>query len=104
MFTSRMMQHIHHRGKVFYCPIKSNRNISTDKGRQYLYAKELKWNQKQQEEGLYCQLKGLDNHIKVKAFQVVCSTTQKEIVITNDAVLLSSVVVQEVVSHRWEVE
>lgn len=102
--TSSMMEHIHKRGKVFYCPVKANRNICTEDSDSYVHAKDITWIEETKAKGHKCQLKGVDKAITMKAFQVVRSTTQNETIVTNDVASLSTDVVQEVVSHRWKVE
>ena len=100
--TTEIMQHIHKRKKLFYCPLKSNRLVMVHC--QYQSADSVEWLSCDLESGRPCRLKGLDKKVNVKLFQVVRSTTQKETIITNDRAQSSTSVVQEVVSQRWKVE
>ena len=102
--TSAIMQHINKRGKLFYCPLKSNRTIKTLNNTEYQSVSSVKWSKVSARQGRFCQLKGLDKNVNVKLFQVVRSTTQNETVITNDVAQSSAEVVQKVLSHRWKIE
>ncbi len=101
--TSEIMQHINHRGKFFYCPVKDNRNIKIGND-EYKRSDSIKWDQRSLKYGHICHLKGLDKNVMVRMFQVVRSTTQNEIIVSNDAAQPFTSVIQEAVSHRWKVE
>lgn len=100
--TSSIMQHIDKRGKFFYCPVKSNRKVKLD--RTFEHANKVQWDKRSLKYGHICELKGLDKKVMLRMFQVVRSTTQKEIIVSNDAAQSFTDVIQEVVSHRWRVE
>jgi hypothetical protein len=100
--TADMMQHIHKRGKFFYCPIKSNRRVKV-----LCYAQkacDLEWSEEEKQQGMFARLHKLDKKVRVKFFRVVRSTTETETIVTNDCAQSSTAVIQDVVSHRWKVE
>jgi len=100
--TADMMQHIHKRGKFFYCPIKSNRKVKV-----LCYAQkacDLEWSEEEKQQGMFARLHKLDKKVRVKFFRVVRSTTETETIVTNDCAQSSAAVIQDVVSHRWKVE
>jgi hypothetical protein len=99
--TAEVMQHLHKRGKYFYCPIKSNRSILIDG--KYQSARSLEWTEEKLKNGIDCRLKGL-NSIPLRAFRVARSSTRNEVVVTNDLSQKDHDVIVAILSHRWNIE
>lgn len=103
--TTAVMLHIHHAGKIYYCPLKSNRKVD-DSGEteDYKSVDEIKWSEKELREGKLVHLKGLSDPTKVKLFRVVVSSDRTDYVVTNDLTQNETIAVQKVTSNRWKIE
>ena len=100
--TAAVMQHIHKRRKFFYCPLKSNRLVWDTARWQSLDS--LEWSADDLLRGRPIRLKGLDNSVNVKLFSIARSTTEREVIVTNDLSMMSAEDAQKVVALRWKIE
>lgn len=103
--TVSVMLHIHHAGKIYYCPLRSNRKVD-DSGetKNYQSVDELTWSPEDLSSGKLVHVKGLPSPEKVKLFRVVVSSNQTDYVVTNDPTQNSTDATQEVISNRWKIE
>lgn len=103
--TTEFMTEVDSLGKVFYCPIKNNRLVAEnleDKKYKYKNAEKVEWEGESLEEGKPVKLNKMK--IKVKLFRVMRSTTQSELIVTNDLTQNSAEGVHNEVVIRWKIE
>lgn len=104
--TTEMMMvidEIYH--KIYYCPIKTNRQVDDTGGKEkYKSAAELSWSQEELEKGKLIKIKKFPGNYKHKLFRVVISTDKTELVVTNDLTQNSTDAVQKESAVRWKIE
>ncbi len=100
-----LMLDIERLNKVYYCPVKANRQIneSGQKGA-YHRADALSWSPQDAQQGKLVHLKGFPKGHQLKLFRLLLSTERTDYVVTNDMTQASTEVVQEVSDRRWKVE
>jgi hypothetical protein len=88
------MVHIHRAGKVFYCPLKSNRKVDDSQGKNpYKAVSALDWFDDEGLRGKIVKIHEFPNDCKVKLFRVA-ATNRTEYVVTNDLSQDSAVAVR----------
>jgi len=91
--------------KVYYCPLKDNRQVDDSGGAQpYGRVDALKWSEEEKQHGKVVKIRGFPKDHKVKLFRVVLSTQRTDYVVTNDLAQDNTQVVQEVCGLRWKIE
>jgi hypothetical protein len=94
-------------GKIYYCPIRSNRLVSDDDGvtkLNYQSANELEWNDKQKKHGRLIKINKFPNPHRHKLFQIVISNDKTELIVTNDLTQDSTDDTQKESAIRWKIE
>lgn len=92
-------------GKIYYCPLKDNRQVDDSGGSQpYRRVDSLEWTETEQQHGKITKIKGFPAEHKVKVFRVVLSTQRTDYVVTNEMAQDNVKVVQDVCGFRWKVE
>jgi hypothetical protein len=103
--TKEMMLSIDQLHKIFYCPLKDNRQVDDSSGDQpYRRVDSLTWTESEKEHGKLIKIKSFPGAYKVKLFRVVLSTQRTDYVVTNDLAQDNTQVVQEVCGLRWKIE
>jgi hypothetical protein len=103
--TKENMLQIEKFDKIYYCPLKDNRQVDDSGGSQpYRRVDSLEWTQAEQQHGKVIKIKGFPGNHKVKVFRVVLSTQRTDYVVTNDMAQDNVKVVQDVCGFRWKVE
>lgn len=103
--TKEMMLSIDGLHKIFYCPLKDNRQVDDSGGAQpYRRVDSLTWSESEKAQGKLVKIKGFPGAYKVKLFRVVLSTQRTDYVVTNDLAQDNTQVVQEVCGLRWKIE
>lgn len=105
--AKEVMMQIAGMGKLFYCPLKSNRLVDdSGSGGEAAYRRieELSWSQADLEEGKLVKVRGFPGDYKVKLFRVEVSTHRTEWVVTNDLSQGSTHDAQQVSALRWKIE
>src|SRR5205807_3234570 len=103
--AKEVMLQIARAGKLFYCPLKSNRLVDDSGGEEpYRRIEVLDWSQAELAEGKLVKVKGFPGDFKVKLFRVEVSTHRTEWVVTNDLSQLSTQDAQQVSALRWKIE
>jgi hypothetical protein len=105
----KLMRLVETLGKVYYCPLKSNRRIDDSDGEcPYQRIDELCWNDHEQQHGKLVHIKGFPKGHRVKLFRLVLSTDGSpqgaDYVVTNDLAQDDAQVAQEVCALRWKIE
>ena len=91
--------------KVYYCPLKDNRQVDDTGGAQaYGRVDALKWSETEKQHGKMVKIKGFPKDHKVKLFRVVLSTQRTDYVVTNDLTQNDIQAVQDVCGLRWKIE
>jgi hypothetical protein len=103
--TKDLMLFIDHLHKVFYCPLKDNRQVDDSAGQQpYQRVDSLPWTAEELAHGKVIKVKGFPKDYKVKLFRVVLSTQRTDYVVTNDWTQDDTAVTQQVCGWRWKIE
>ena len=103
--TKEIMLAIEKYEKIYYCPLKDNRQVDDSGGSQpYQRVDSLTWTEAEKQHGKVIKIKGFPGNHKVKLFRVVLSTKRTDYVVTNDMAQDNPQAVQEVCSLRWKVE
>ena len=103
--VKELMRLIERLGKVYYCPVKSNRKVD-DSGGEHPYRRvdALIWSKQELVEGKRVKLRGFPKDHKVQLFRVTVSTHRTEWVVTNSVAQSTTQAVQKVCGLRWKIE
>ena len=103
--TKPLLLYIESLHKVYYCPLKSNRQVDDSGGaHSFQRVDSLTWALDEAARGKLIKLKGFPTDHKVKLFRVARSTTRTDYVVTNDLAQDDTTAVQEVCGWRWKIE
>jgi len=98
-------QHIEKLDKIYYCPLKSNRQVDDSGGSEpYQRVDNLQWTKAEEEKGKLIKIKGFPGAKKVKLFRVVLSTQRTDYIVTNEMEQDNVEVVRDVCGFRWKIE
>ena len=101
----KLMLHIERLGKVYYCPLKDNRQVDETGGeRGYQRVDSLTWTELETQQGKWVHLKTFPKGHQVKLFRLVLSPRRTDYIATNDLAQDSTQATQEVCSLRWKIE
>ena len=100
-----LMRTIEKLDKIYYCPIKANRNVDDTNGEHpHQRVDCLTWSADEQEHGKTVHLKSFPKGHRLKLFRLVLSTQRTDYVVTNDLSQTSVDDVQTVCAIRWKIE
>jgi hypothetical protein len=103
--TKDAMLYIEHLGKLYYCPLKDNRQVDDSKGAApYRRVDSLTWSETERKHGKVIKVKGFPKDHKVKLFRVVLSTQRTDYVVTNDLTQNDTQAAQDACGVRWKIE
>jgi len=103
--TKEVMLTIETYEKIYYCPLKDNRQVDDSDGAQpYQRVDTLLWRETEKQQGKLIKIKGFPGNHKVKLFRVVLSTKRTDYIVTNDMAQDDTQAVPKVCSLRWKVE
>lgn len=92
-------------GKIFYCPIKANRQVDDSGGvLPYRRVDSLEWRQFEKDFGKSLKIQGFPKNYKVKLFRVEVSSNRTDWVVTNDSAQYSTQGAKNVCALRWKIE
>jgi hypothetical protein len=101
----KLMLHIERLHKVYYCPLKGNRQVDeTDGERGYQRVDSLTWTSDETQAGKVVHIKTFPKGHQVKLFRLVLSTKRTDFIATNDVAQDSTQATQEVCGLRWKIE
>jgi hypothetical protein len=105
-YTERkLMLHIERLNKVYYCPLKDNRQVDDSDGRRgYQRVDSLAWTDTEQQQGKILHIKDFPKGHRVKLFRLVLSTKRTDYIATNDMAQDSTQDTQDVCALRWKIE
>jgi len=103
--TKDFMLFIESLSKIYYCPLKDNRQVD-DSGSQQPYRRvdTLAWNAQDLAHGKRIKIKGFPKDHKVHLFRVEVSTHRTDFVVTNHLTQDSTEATQEACGFRWKIE
>lgn len=103
--TKDLMLFIDSVHKIYYCPLKDNRQVDDSGGLEpYRRVDELAWTNHDWAHGKIIKIKSFPKDYKVKLFRVAVATNRTDWVVTNDLARDSDTAVQEVCGMRWKIE
>jgi hypothetical protein len=103
--AKKLMAAIEGLGKVYYCPLKTNRLVDDSGGNApYKRIDQLDWSATEAQQGKLIKVRGSPKDKKVKLFRVIVSTDKTEYVVTNDLTQNSTDDTQKVCAVRWKIE
>jgi hypothetical protein len=103
--TKDLMLFIESLRKIYYCPLKDNRQVDDSRGaRPYRRVDSLEWTAAELGRGKRIKLKGFPKEHKVRAFRVAVTTNRTDYVVTNDLAQDSTEATQEACGFRWKIE
>jgi hypothetical protein len=103
--TKEIMLQIEKIGKIYYCPLKDNRQVDDSGGiNPYKRVDSLEWTKEEQQQGKVIKVNGFPAEHKVKVFRVVLSTQRTDYVVTNEMAQDNVEVVHDLCGFRWKVE
>ncbi len=103
--TRDLMLYIESLHKIYYCPLKNNRQVDDSQGAQaYRRVDALAWSEAELEQGKRVKIKGFPKEHKVQCFRVAVSTHRTDYVVTNDLAQDSTAATQEACGFRWKIE
>ena len=92
-------------GKIYYCPLKDNRQVDDSLGaRPYRRVDALEWAEAELAHGKRIKIKGFPKEHKVQCFRVAVSSHRTDYVVTNDLAQDSTKATQEACGFRWKIE
>jgi hypothetical protein len=101
----KLMLHIERLKKVYYCPLKDNRQVDETGGeRGYQRVDSLTWTEREAQHGKLLHIKDFPKGHQVKLFRLVLSTKRTDFIATNDFAQDSTQATQEVCGLRWKIE
>lgn len=103
--TKDLMLYIESLRKIYYCPLKDNRQVD-DSGGEHSYRRvdALEWTETELEQGKRVKIKGFPKEHKVQCFRVAVTTHRTDYVVTNDLAQDSTEAAQEACGFRWKIE
>lgn len=102
--TMKVMKLIEKAGKIYYCPLKANRQITQNPGDEYCRVDSLVWSDEDAESGKTVHLKKFPRGHQVKLFRIALSTRRTEYVVTNDQTQISAYATRQQSAIRWKIE
>lgn len=101
----KLMLHIERLNKVYYCPLKDNRQVDETGGEGgYQRVDSLTWTEHEAQQGKLLHLKDFPQGHQVKLFRLVLSTQRTDFIATNDLAQDSTQATQDVCDLRWKIE
>jgi len=103
--TKEIMLSIEKYQKIYYCPLKDNRQVDDSGGSQpYERVDSLQWSEAEKQKGKLIKIKGFPGSHKVKLFRVVLSTKHTDYIVTNNMAQDDTQAVPEMCGFRGKVE
>jgi len=103
--TKDLMLLIEKLEKIYYCPLKANRQVDDSGDNQpYQRLDSLSWSDHERQFGKTIKIKGFPKDHKVQCFRVVVSTHRTDWIVTNDPAEQTTEAIQQVTGFRWKIE
>ncbi|MGI9174975.1 MAG: IS701 family transposase [Rhodothermales bacterium] len=102
--TMPIWKQIEQLGKIYYCPVRINRQVSLAPGEGYQRVDGLRWSTEQAVGGRLVHLKKMPKGHRVKLFRLALSSERTEYVVTNDVAQSSAEAARDECGVRWKIE
>ncbi|MBT8348543.1 MAG: transposase [Sulfurovum sp.] len=103
--THKVMAHIDSLNKIYYAPLKTNRNVTkVGSGKKYQHVSSLTMNDEEKKNGTLIHVKVFPQNMDVTLFQFTISTNRVDYIVTNDKFQKTAQTVQDAYSMRWVIE
>jgi len=103
--TKNLMLLVESLGKIYYCPLKNNRQVDDSDGLlPYARVDDLHWSTHKCRNGKIIKIKGFPKERKVKLFRIEVSSSRTDRVVSNDLNQNSTQGVQDACALRWKIE
>jgi hypothetical protein len=102
--TMKIMKTIEKADKIYYCPLKSNRQVTQSPDEPYYRVDSLAWAEDELEKGKTVHLKNFPKGHQLKLFRIVLSSQRTDYVVTNDPSQDSADATREESAIRWKIE
>ena len=104
--TRPLMLHIERAGRLFYCPLKANRQVNegTNNAINYQRVDSLPWSDEEELHGRSVHVKDFPRGHRLQLFRLVLSPERTDYVVTNDSTQSSTDETQKVCAIRWKIE
>ena len=103
--SHKVMRFIEKLKKIYYCPIKKNRNVDDTDGQQpHQRVDQLTWTKTEETHGKTIHLKNFPKGHRVKLFRLVLSTKRTDYIVTNDKDQNSAQAAQDKRGLCWKIE
>ncbi|MEZ4644285.1 MAG: transposase [Chloroflexota bacterium] len=102
--TMDIMKTIEKAGKIYYCPLKSNRQVTESPEEPYHRVDSLTWPEVELATGKMVHLKKFPKGHQLKLFRIVLSSQRTDYVVTNDPTQDSTDATREESAIRWKIE
>ena len=102
--SMKVIKRIEKAKKIYYCPLKSNRQVSESPAEPYQRVDALEWTTREVEHGKKIHMKKFPAGHQVKLFRLTVSTRRTDHVITNDISQDDAKATKEKSALRWKIE
>ncbi len=102
--SMKVIKRIEKAKKIYYCPLKSNRQVSESSAEPYRRVDALEWTAREVEHGKKIHMKKFPAGHQVKLFRLTVSTRRTDYVITNDISQDDAKATKEKSALRWKIE
>ena len=102
--SMKVMKAVEKAEKIYYCPVKSNRQVTSSPDEPYTRVDSLSWDEVEVEAGKLVHLNKFPKGHQVKLFRLVLSSQRTEYVVTNDHTQDSTDDTKQECAIRWKIE
>lgn len=102
--TMQVMKTIEKAGKIYYCPLKSNRQATQSPDEPYQRVDSLTWSEDELKTGKMVHLKKFPKDHQLKLFRIVLSSQRTDYVVTNNISQVSVDATRKESAIRWKIE
>lgn len=103
--SMQVIKYIESLGKIYYCPIKTNRHVDDTEGEEkHKRVDKLSWTEEEQTKGKTIHLKKMPKGHRMRLFRLAFSNERTDYVITNDMTQDKADVVKQHCGVRWKIE
>jgi hypothetical protein len=101
----KLMLHIERLNKVYYCPLKDNRQVDDSLDQSgYQRVDSVQWDEHEVQQGKTLHIKDFPKNHQVKLFRLVLSPKRTDYIATNDMAQDSTQDTRDVCALRWKIE
>lgn len=102
--TTQVIKQIEVDEKIYYCPLKKNRQVCESIAEGYGRVDELQWTEEEEAQGKLVHIKKFPKGHQVKLFRLEISTNRTDYIITNDKTQNSTDATRQICGVRWKIE